>query len=232
MKKYIGEDIKLVFISDTHGLHEELNEELSYLEGDLLIHSGDISNTGKLWEIDEFCSWFSSLKQFKNKIFIAGNHDFGFQDGGADITNILAKYPNITYLQNQEICLNGVTIYGSPYTPTFYNWAFMKDRGSDIGKVWEDIPQDVDILITHGPPFGIGDLTPGNINTGCLRLLDKVREVRPVIHVFGHIHHSNGLYKNDEFNTLFINASVVNEQYRVVNKPIVRYLDYNQIKMK
>ena len=128
---------------------------------------------------------------------------------------------------------DGLKIWGSPYTPTFSNWHFMADRGADIKKHWDLIPEDVDILVTHGPPYGILDEIDEvtkwgtkKFNVGCEELSKALVRVRPKLHVFGHIHEGYGMYRpNLGFvdcpgYPIFVNASHVNERYQPVNAPI------------
>lgn len=110
----------------------------------------------------------------------------------------------------------------SPWQPEFCAWAFNLERDSDeIRAVWEKIPDDTDILITHGPPHGILDLTLRNNHTGCRALLDRVRAIRPKLHVFGHIHEAYGKKQVDEQATLFVNAATCNNRHQAVQAPIV-----------
>lgn len=124
----------------------------------------------------------------------------------------------ITYLEDSIISIDGLKIYGSPYTPEFYNWAFMKKRGPQIRNVWDKIPEAVDILVTHGPPLMILDQNAQSRHQGCEDLLFKVKEVRPKIHVFGHIHEGYGA--EEQFGIKFYNASVLDHHYHLVNKPM------------
>ena len=112
--------------------------------------------------------------------------------------------------------------WGSPITPTFLDWFFMAERGEEIRRYWNLIPKDTGVLITHGPPMGILDWVPrtyGEHHIGCLDLFDIVTHIKPKLHIFGHIHYSCGKQKLQD--TTFINASCINEEYEVVNKPIV-----------
>ena len=204
--------MKLVFISDTHGLHQKLKD----LNGDIIIHAGDVSGRGKKAEIVEFLNWYGAL-DFKYKIFIAGNHDFYFEQASErEIKELIPD--DIIYLNDSGTTIDNLNIWGSPIQPTFYNWAFNRDRGVDIKKHWDLIPEYTDILITHGPPFGILDKTTTNLNVGCEELQKRLLVVKPKIHVFGHIHEEYGIMDLD--NTTFINASMVNQAYQVVNLPI------------
>ena len=219
---------KIIAISDTHGHHREMTNDLINLNLDndntIIVHSGDISMRGSLPEINDFLEWYSDLP-FKHKIFIAGNHDFGFET--MKVTDIAPEYKEkgVIYLMDQMVHIDGLKVYGSPWQPRFYDWAFNVDRGAAIAKKWEKIPEGLDILLTHGPAHGMLDTTWQGMAVGCEDLFNKIIEVKPKLHVFGHIHHSYG-YK--EFNgTSFANASSLDEGYRYRNKPIVFTLDEN-----
>ena len=216
--------MKITFISDTHTMHNELNGQLP--GGDLLIHSGDIMNSGfKKQEIHDFCKWFEA-QDYTHKIFIAGNHDRMFEDHPLESNTIVNNY-NVTYLQDDEDIIDGVKIYGTPWQPWFYDWAFNLPKGGPgLYSKWEAIPKDTDILITHGPPQDHLDISGPPYNEphlGCALLREKVDNQPPKIHVFGHIHGSYG-YKFHN-GTHFINASVLNERYEQVNKPLT--VDWN-----
>jgi Icc-related predicted phosphoesterase len=201
----------IVVIADTHGLHKEV----PIPPGDVIIHAGDISNVGKPQELKDFFNWFNALN-IKVKIFIAGNHDFLFEKNGIQARSFIPD--GVIYLQDSAVEVEGVKIYGSPTTPEFMDWAFMAKRGEDIRRYWEKIPTDTDILITHGPPHGILDQTIEGIHAGCEELKTKVFQIRPKYHVFGHIHEAYGQQLEDE--VTFVNASIVNADYNVVNKPV------------
>jgi Icc-related predicted phosphoesterase len=209
---------KFTIISDTHGKHGELNNDIG--SGDFILHSGDVSNLGKPNEILSFLNWFGNL-DFKHKIFIAGNHDFAFEENN-DITDEF-KERGIIYLMDNMIEIDNVKIYGSPWQPTFHNWAFNVNRGEAIAKKWELIPHDMDIVMTHGPVFGILDYIYNGRRLGCEELYKRIMIVRPKYHICGHIHYARG-YK--EFNGInFFNAAVLGENYEYINKPIVFILD-------
>ena len=155
-------------ISDTHGLHHQLQ----LIGGDLLIHAGDVSKYGNEIEIINFLEWFK-VQPYTYKIFIAGNHDWFFENATIEsIQTILPK--NIIYLNDSGVEIEGFKIWGSPIQPTFFDWAFNRDRGEDINKHWQLIPANTDILITHGPPFGILDKTIRGENVGCEMLIKKI----------------------------------------------------------
>ena len=170
----------------------------------------------------------------KHKIVTAGNHDKPVQKQTSRCRRLF-KEAGVTLLLNEEIVIDGVKFWGSPITPTFLNWHFMQDRGKEIALVWKYIPDDVDVLITHGPAYGHLDLCPAYPPmqplpkvAGCLDLLLRLRELKiksgwknPQVHVFGHIHCGAGVAHSDEFgNLLFINAATCTEEYLPTNPPV------------
>ena len=212
--------MKIVAISDTHGKHRNL----VLPEGDILIHAGDVSSMGKESEIKDFLNWFSKT-DFTYKIMIAGNHDFYFEkivDNAKVLEELIPA--NVIYLNDigveiENLGQKTLRIWGSPIQPWFFNWAFNRNRGEDIKRHWDKIPQNTDMLITHGPAYGILDKTTRNESVGCEDLLEKVKEVKPIFHICGHIHEAYGYIKQS--GTEFINASVLDENYNLRNKPIV-----------
>ena len=214
---------KITFISDTHNKHNYLtsNAYNNILgSGDVLVHAGDISSMGRKYEIQNFLSWFANT-DFKHKIFIAGNHDFGFENGFEIKQEFIDK--GIHYLQDSEVTIDGIKFYGTPWQPEFHNWAFNLPRGEKLAEKWSKIPTDTDILITHGPAYGILDYVPYGGHVGCEELYKKVFEVKPKIHVCGHIHDSYGQKSIDGVE--FLNASVLDDSYQHAHKPIV--VDFN-----
>ncbi|HFA51599.1 MAG TPA: metallophosphoesterase [Bacteroidetes bacterium] len=205
--------MKIVAISDTHSKHLQLHLPI----GDLLIHAGDVSGRGTEAEVLSFLDWFASL-DFKYKIFIAGNHDYFFERmTDAYVRNLIPD--NIIYLNDEGTEIEGIKIWGSPVQPWFYDWAFNRRRGREIDKHWKLIPDDTDILITHGPAHGILDRTRNGSLAGCEDLLRRIKKVKPKYHIAGHIHEAYGMVEKD--GTTFINASVLNLRYELVNEPIV-----------
>jgi len=183
--------IRIVCISDTHNVHGSLPPLPA---GDLLIHAGDLSQSGSLQEVNAALDWMS-VQPHPHKIFIAGNHDRCLEDPYYEST-IKTVYPDLIYLQNASISLdiNGRTIklYGSPLTPRHGSWVFQYPRipASQVSSstTWASVPTDTDVLITHGPP--VHHLDGGN---GCSALLDLLWKLRPKLHVFGHIHAARGV---------------------------------------
>lgn len=215
--------MKMTFISDTHGKHEYLTSK-AYNNilgsGDVLVHAGDCTNVGKVGEIKDFLDWFSNT-DYTHKIFIAGNHDFGFEL----VHDIAPEYKQkgVHYLFDSEVVIDGVKFYGSPWQPEFYDWAFNLPRGEKLAEKWSLIPGNTDVLITHGPAYGMLDWVPSNQRVGCQDLFHRVMEVQPKIHVCGHIHCA---YGQKYFNGVeFLNAAVLNERYQHENKPIKLLFD-------
>lgn len=211
--------MKIVSISDTHTLHKGV----IIPECDILIHSGDVSTRGYITEIKNFLEWFA-VQPARYLVLIAGNHDFGFQTKPEDVKALLLEYPNIIYLQDEEVIIEGYKIYGTPWQPWFHDWAFNLHRGAELKAKWDLIPMDTEILVTHGPPFGYGDfvLRTGE-KVGCDELLKKIRTLKQLkINQFGHIHQGYGVYH--DCGVYFINASILNEEYEVANDPIITEL--------
>lgn len=219
---------RLTFISDTHNKHDKLNGFLT--GGDILIHSGDLTGRGQTNELEGFFKWYDKIDNYDHKIFIAGNHDFGFQDDADKIKGLLTGYKTIDYLQDEYMGIQDgdepeLKIWGSPWQPEFHNWAFNLPRGEKIKEKWDMIPADTDILITHGPPLGKLDYVKYSYeNVGCEELMKRVEEIKPKIHLYGHIHEGRNIVYSD--GTLFINAAVLNGRYEYRNKPITIDFDF------
>jgi len=204
--------MKFLALSDTHGKHRLLK---NLPPADVIIHAGDISMEGAEHSIQDFLRWFSKL-DYAYRIFIAGNHDRFFEDEPAGLIKKMVP-ENVIYLNDSGICIEGINIWGSPITPWFFDWAFNRQRGKEIGKHWKLIPDNTDILITHGPPYGILDAVPHG-HVGCEALLKRVKAVKPRVHLFGHIHEAYGSFENKA--SRFFNASVLDDQYELRNAPM------------
>jgi Icc-related predicted phosphoesterase len=203
--------VRIVAISDTHGQHRKL----WIPPGDILVHAGDITWNGDPAEVKDFNAYLGRLPH-RHKVVIAGNHDFCFEN---DPDTTRALLTNCIYLQDESVVLEGLRFYGSPWQPWFYDWAFNLPRGAALKAKWDLIPPDTNVLITHGPPAGYGDLTSFNDHAGCSDLLDTVKRIRPRVHIFGHIHEGAGVIR--EADTTYINASTCDALYQLANKPIV-----------
>jgi Icc-related predicted phosphoesterase len=215
--------MKITFISDTHNKHKEITSSLP--GGDLIVHGGDISSMGYKHEIQEFLKWFNGLDNYTHKIFIAGNHDWGFQTNPEMCKELLEFYDKVTYLEDNMKVIGddyqtAVKVWGSPWQPEFYNWAYnLPRKGEELKNKWELIPSDIDILITHGPAFGKVDKVIGKYeNLGCELLAERIQTSKPKIHVCGHIHSGYGYVFDGQ--THHINASVLDERYYFTQKPL------------
>lgn len=204
--------MKLVCIADTHNKHEELHLP----DGDILIHAGDCTDAGTLAETKYFIDWFSK-QSHKYKILVPGNHDFYFQSITThEIQELMNK--GILLLIDSGIEIEGFLFWGSPATPGSGRWAFNKNRGKELQKHWNKIPQNTNVLITHTPPYGILDSLEDGTHVGCRDLLVKVENLRPEIHLFGHIHEEYG--SKQLKTTKFLNASNLDVEYRCIYPPI------------
>lgn len=204
--------MKIVLISDSHGQHHSLDLPA----GDLLVHAGDFSRSGKPDQAKDFLLWLSS-QPHRHKIFVAGNHDFIAEQEPALFRSWVSE--NCIYLEDQLVEVEGLRIWGSPITPWFFDWAFNRHRGKEIRAHWDKIPAGLDLLITHGPPAGILDLTARGDRAGCQDLLERIEQTQPKVSVFGHIHEAYG--RVQQGNTLFVNAAVLDLGYRMANPPVV-----------
>lgn len=220
----------ITLLSDTHRKHKLVTNYIP--KSDLILHAGDISSMGHEFEINEFVTWYDSLPS-DNKIFIAGNHDWGFQNNIKNVQKILNIYKSYKYLQDNSIHIKinndpEIKIYGTPHQPYFCNWAFNLPRnGKELKEKWSLIPNDTDILITHTPAYGILDDVENKrgIHLGCELLTERIKEIKPKIHICGHIHSGRGYYFDG--NTHFFNASVLGEQYEYAYTPFV--IDWDPI---
>lgn len=220
--------MRIFHCSDTHCKHSQLIVP----EADIVIHSGDFSNSRNLDlnynEVLSFMNWFSELN-IKHKILVAGNHDVSIYHKRFLKINIPN---NIIYLENESITINGLKLYGAPQTPTFgRDWAWNVDRAK-IHKYWDLIPDDADIIITHGPPAGVLDLTKHLEleQAGCKNLYKRINQINPRAHLFGHIHNSeyvknSGLLQQTGLRTIFSNGSCVEDRtMNVVNNGNMLYV--------
>lgn len=181
--------MRIWHISDTHSLHEQLDVP----EGiDIVVHSGDATNWKDPYrnepELRAFIDWFAALP-IPTKIFVPGNHDTSLEKGL--IARDLIEHRKINLLINEEREINGLRFWGSPFTPRFGDWSYMKDRGT-INRIWDTIPEGIDVLVTHGPPYGVLDATYNHHNkvelVGCSALRKRLLKVPPRFMLFGHVH--------------------------------------------
>jgi Icc-related predicted phosphoesterase len=205
--------MRFVALSDTHNLHDYLRVP----EGDVLLFGGDMCGRGSMKEVRAFGE-FLSRQPHPHKVVIAGNHDWPFQ---LEADSVLEALGDVVYLQDEEVVLDGVKIYGSPWQPEFFQWAFNLPRGAPLRKVWSKIPNDTQVLMTHGPPHGILDLTSRGTAAGCEALRERIEELPSLrAHVFGHIHEAYGRYELNQ--CVCYNASICDiYQRKAVNPPWV-----------
>lgn len=220
--------VRLVCISDTHGKHRDV----LLPPGDILIHGGDFSKSGETGSMKDLSAYFQE-SNFEEVVCIAGNHDLPlheefykekwnrFHRHAFDIQDAKDSIQNCKYLEDSSYTSQrGIEIYGSPWSPFFFDWAFNLQRGKEIMEKWKLVPTSTDILVTHGPPLGRGDLTCNDVRAGCYDLLVEVQQrIVPRVHIFGHIHEGAGVTYDSK--TLYINASNMNISYQAVNYPVV-----------
>lgn len=212
--------LKIVAISDTHNDHNELDIP----ECDILIHAGDATGKGYEYEVKRFAKWFQA-QPARHKIFVPGNHELYFDHL---LPNSKSWFndncPDGHLLIDQTIEIEGVVIHGSPVQPWFFDWGFNRARNygesiqrhiKEIKPHWDMIPNNVDILVTHGGPRGILDYAPRGGHVGCDELLARVKVVTPDLHFFGHIHEGYG--QHHENGTNFYNVAICDGYYQPIN---------------
>lgn len=204
---------RIVCLSDTH------NQQNAFVvpDGDLLVHAGDLTGRGTFAEICAVNEWLGRLPH-RDKIIIAGNHDFLFEEENSLARSLIT---NAVYLQDSFVKAQGLKIWGSPWQPWFYDWAFNLPRGRALREKWSKIPESIDVLITHGPPMGVLDQTDRGEHVGCEELRQTLAGMSapPRLHVFGHIHEAYGVCRSSR--AISVNASICDLAYRPVNEPII-----------
>jgi Icc-related predicted phosphoesterase len=215
--------MKIVCASDLHGNLPKIPScDMCLIAGDLCPTSDHSIYFQQYWLETKFRDWLKDIDA-KCKVYIAGNHDFFFEKSSQkEILKTTSKILGI-YLQDSSTEFEGLNVYGSAWTPCFFDWAFNLYE-NDLEKKWALIPKNTDILVVHGPPHTYGDYAPrprgkGGEHTGSPSLLDKIREIEPKLAVFGHIHSGYGIYSIG--NTILCNASLLNEKYQLVNDPVI-----------
>lgn len=218
--------MKIVALSDSH------NQKPKMPDGDLLIHSGDLTMGGTKREVKAAIKWLGDLARNKYEhgvVLVPGNHDFLFEtfrpglplfkrgiaiEREPEYCKELCEKQGVDLVMNESFEVAGIKMWGSPIQPWFHDWAFNVHRG-EIGLIWDKIPLDVQLLITHGPPYGLGDLCRGG-NVGCQALLERIKLLKEMkLHIFGHIHEGAGVHW---FNSkMFLNASVLDHWYNGFN---------------
>lgn len=221
-------------ISDLHGYQPILRG------GDLLIIAGDMTARDRPKEWVDFYTWLKK-QSYDQIVYVAGNHDGLLESSCSDEDSrgigIQDEFPpcNCEYLRDNCFIYKDLKIYGMPWTPMFCNWHFMKDR-EGMREMVSKIPEDVDILITHGPSYGILDQCPDFFEPdqlkhgGCYELYKKLKSLKQLkLHVFGHIHEGYGVHQDDY---LSINASIMDGNYNPTNKPIRVILEGTQVSLE
>ena len=208
--------MKVAVISDSHNKHENITFDSA---SDMIIHCGDFSHSQS--QVYSFCEWYASL-DFKYKIIVAGNHDSYIEEIGYKEFFEYCEEKGIIYLQDTSITIEGVKIHGSPWSNNYGNWSFM-DTDLALDKYWQMIPDDVNVLITHGPAYGIGDdvgayqdITYTNVGSQTLALTINKRLHNLTHHFFGHIHEDFGLHQQEKY--IAYNASIFNYYRPILNK--------------
>jgi len=222
--------VRFVCISDTHSAVPQH----PIPDGDVLLHTGDFTETGRPDEVEAFCAWLGQQPHAR-KIVIAGNHDLTLDEASyprtakrfghrephdcTAVRALLDRVPRCEYLLDSGTSVRGVRVWGSPWQPEFCGWAFNLRRGEPLAERWRRIHEGTDVLMTHGPPLGHGDLCQNGHRAGCLDLLEHAKRVKPAFHVFGHIHEGYGA--TTDGTTTFVNASTCNLDYQAANQPLV-----------
>ena len=229
--------MNIIHISDTHSQFKRLKFNIEdYVDKNdinVLIHSGDLTNLGSENEIKDFIIWFRNINGYQYKIFIAGNDDFILQNKPNWLINMIEnlKDENIFYLEDNEKLINDnygnvIKFYGFPWQPRFGDWAFNVDKDSkEMYELCNKIPNDTDVLISHGPPYNIKDYLSSGESVGCKILRERIDKTNIKLVLFGHIHYSYG--KSLVNDIIYLNSSICSEFNRPVNDPQIIKIDKN-----
>lgn len=227
--------MKIIAISDTHNKHKKL----TIPKCDVLIHAGDFTWDGKFSDVRKFIHWFAS-QPAEYKVLIAGNHELTLDDTypkfNPKIKDLILNDPDIIYLENSETIIEGLKIWGTPWTPAYYNWAFNGitdenapfERGIPLSRIYERIPEDVNILICHGPAYDILDRTlHGDSRQGSVemrKVTTKLDHLR--LYICGHIHESRGMEIADG-GVYYCNVASMDRDYEKLMDPVIIDIDEN-----
>lgn len=226
-------ELRLLCVSDTHDQQQFMPQQLP--AADILVHAGDFTCRGAREELESFRAWTDELLAtgcVKDVVFVAGNHELSLEltakrpavrRNQEAMKLALVDHPHVHYLQDAGLELQGLSFYGSPWCTRFgRDWAFqLADTPEELGERFAQIPEGLDVLITHQPPLGQGDANECDARTGSVTLLERVLVARPGLHVFGHIHTGHGVSQRSGSTTLFVNAAVCDEDYKPEQKPIL-----------
>lgn len=193
--------MRVVAVSDTHGRHDRVRVP----ECDLLVHAGDLTRRGSRDETLEVLDWLAD-QPATHTVFVAGNHDLWAEEE-PEVLHSESEQRGLHYLCDSGCTLLGLQIWGSPITPTFKRMAYNRDRGTQIQAHWNQIPPNLDLLITHGPPRGVRDRMFLGMAVGCDDLLAQVLRSPPRLHLFGHIHEAYGEAQLPGVHTRFVNVA-------------------------
>lgn len=207
--------LRLVCLSDTHDRHEAVRVP----DGDVLVHAGDFTGRGDPAAVEVFGAFLAGLPH-RVKVVVAGNHDFLLE---REPERARALLGDVVYLQDSGAEVEGLSFWGSPWQPRFHDWAFNLPRGAPLAERWARIPEGLDVLVTHTPPFGVLDAIWNGRRVGCDDLALALDRVRPRVHVFGHIHESYGVIERG--GRISVNACACDRRYRPVQPPVVLDVD-------
>lgn len=227
---------RLVFISDTHTLHSQTTKAIKDARANILVHCGDFTANDprtKVAEVIAFADWCAMLIQkeyVQDVVAIAGNHELCFDEdhpttrrdrpGAPETCKILLEQADVDYLQDSGCEVQGLKFYGTPWTQRFYDWAFQIDTAAQDEAIFEKVPEGIDVLLTHGPPYKIRDYMPRGEYVGSPALREALNRVRPRVHAFGHIHFTYGMTVTGE-GVLSINAATCRADMKPKNPPMV-----------
>lgn len=224
--------VRFVCISDTHQSHQHLP---ALPPGDVLVHCGDFTNFGSLAEVQAFVTWFAQ-QPFATKLVVPGNHDMLMDRAyyGEYWKDWSPKFESheealkafeekgIKVLIDESTQVSGLHIYGSPWVTKYAPWSTAFNKvDSEIEKHWQTLPSSIDVLLTHMPPWGIGDRSSSGSHKGCRHLAKATKERCPRLHVFGHVHTDHGIFQPADSSTTYVNATSVSNSYRVGGRAAV-----------
>jgi Icc-related predicted phosphoesterase len=214
---------RILLFSDTHGLHGGIkiptDIDMAIFAGDAGTFKNPYSNISSVLN---FIEWYASLP-IPNKIWIAGNHCTSIEAGLVKAKE-LSLEKGLIYLEHESITIDGLEIFGSPYTPEFWAWAFNVSRNK-LRDYWNQIPVTTDILVVHGGPHGVGVAICDDGDVGCVELETVCdNDLKQMfLCVSGHLHEAYGVFEKD--GKTYINASVLNDDYKLVRNPFIITVD-------
>lgn len=204
--------VKVVAMSDAHWNFPFINVP----DCDIFMYCGDWSGAGTMNEHIKFCNWLNGINA-RYKLIVPGNHDmycYKYQD----MAGSMLRGSNAILLIDKQVECLGINIYGTPWSPRFGDWGFMRSE-DDLFKYFKNIPRGTHFLLTHTPPNGILDLS-GTVHIGSTSLVKALRCNTVPYHFFGH-NHTPGKFTNSSKTRNYFNVSVCDDDYKVVNEPKV-----------